>query len=215
MKNKKMFVACAIVLTITLGFWGGASAAPTAPEPVVFLSDIVADPTPGFYSTTVLPGDTFDVGLYVYTDMSKHEGGDFLYTAWARVDEISANPILTFSAASGNASAITWAVSNPFQNDPNGVGFACEDWLPGNPNGSLLLGTITLTAPTAGVATLQTGSLYEQSDNYTQFESYDYVNLEDSVQFFGGEINVVPIPSALYLLASGLIGLVGIRRRML
>ena len=75
--------------------------------------------------------------------------------------------------------------------------------------GDILMGTIQFSPIAMGVSTITTSD-YSASPDFTYF---DGVSFDSEVTFCGGTVNVVPIPGAILLLGSGLLGLIGIGRK--
>lgn len=75
--------------------------------------------------------------------------------------------------------------------------------------GDILIGTVHFSPVAVGSSSVTT----RDYSAFPDFTFFDGVNFDDIVQFHGGTVTVVPIPSTLFLLGTGLAGLVGLRRR--
>ncbi len=75
--------------------------------------------------------------------------------------------------------------------------------------GDILIGTIHFSPMAQGTSAVTTVDFSDLGD----FTFFDGVNFDNLVEFRGGTVNVVPIPSDVLLLGTGLVGLVAMRRR--
>lgn len=217
---KRNLLITVLALFLILGF----SSTGTASFLRVFISDDLGletsyEPSADYiFTKTVAPGDTFDLGLYVWVDnaalkVALEDSTDYLYVPWARMEETTAIPVLTFAEVSpDDGNLAEWGISTPWGGS-NWMGSATEELLAGEPDGTYRLATAHLTAlMETGIATLITDLLWH--DPLTpEFESYNYIDLEDVVNFRPGTVTVVPIPGAAFLFGSGLIGLIGLGRK--
>ena len=202
-----------LVLILTMFMVVGFSSLAAA-SPMVFLELVGDTPDPGAFYTEVNIGDTFDVQVYININAD-----DYLpaYLQGVMVGINETTTLLDFTSLTDAKFPINggWTVSNCALNDTDGndASFSNEMYSLGRPNGNLLLGTIHLTAlSNAGLADLVTGlKFYLPCVNNINLDTGD--SLDSEFEFFGGQVNVVPIPGALVLLGSGLIGLIGLGRR--
>jgi len=111
-----------------------------------------------------------------------------------------------------------WSIANPDTDMEHSIGYACEEYQVGDgkPDGNVLFGAMQLKGLALGKADFITEFLHDPPwTTDGEFETYNYVNLNEIVTFHNGEISVVPIPGTVLLLGSGLVGLVCLRRRFL
>ncbi|MDL1978668.1 MAG: hypothetical protein LWX52_11335 [Deltaproteobacteria bacterium] len=79
--------------------------------------------------------------------------------------------------------------------------------------GALLLGTITFECIDEGVSELLMAELYPDLSTFDSFVATDGHVYDSEIGYGSADVSQVPIPGAALLLGSGLLGLVGIKRR--
>lgn len=207
MNPKRLFS----LIMLALFFWGVNT---------VFAASVyLGNPTPtgSDLEISVTNGVTYDFDLYLY--ISPEDAGSGLFGAGI---DVNYNPaIFSLSGTpSINTTAFTAANSKIIddpdydQNDNvtgNDFAFYVADYEAKALSGEILIGSFSLLSITntmIGEWLINTGD-YSPS---TDFLTYDGVEFDDSVNFYGA--TAVPIPGALLLFGSGLIGIVGVRRRL-
>ena len=94
-------------------------------------------------------------------------------------------------------------------NDPsNSIELAWGSFSSGISLASTQMATISLTALETGAATF---SLFE--DQFNPLSSGLTFAVLSGVQFSGADVQIIPVPAAVWLFGSGLLGLVGMARR--
>jgi len=204
----RKFVAIILTVFMVLGFSAMASAAPATFFD--FNSDGIAD------TTLTVPniGDTFSADIYFdWNDVN----------ATTELGLINMGVGLSYDFSQINVTAVTpyagWFlvdVENGSVFD-NLIGAATMSGgkFPGDTGNPLLLGTIDFQCVGAGVSTLAMENLISL---FTGADPDSFVSMSgtvfDSDMTFGlAEVTQAPIPGAVWLFGSGLIGLVGLRRR--
>ena len=199
---KKLFVIM-VAIAMALGLSSLANAAPT----LVFDIDFGMD---GSYDTgttyDMMLGDSVDIGLYVSGLSGPGDG-----VAGMGFD-------LSFDG--GQLVASNLGIALPFM-DAGGSGITSGHvladaiaWPPGTFVGGddILLATFTLTCTEVGLSDLLLGD-FSTDLNHWITENGDILDGQlNGINL--GSINNVPIPGAVWLLGSGLLGLIGLRRKM-
>lgn len=231
----KKITIIAFALLFMLGF-SGLSLAVQAASIEVFLDDpdVAGVSYEMSMAKTVGIDESFTLDLWIYDPDDNtpffEEPDDYLFVAWGSAAET--NRLLDYSllnviSATGTEGT-TWDVANPTKREdtyPSNVianhwGIACEQPDPGSVplDGYFQLGTFHFGASKdLGTASYD---IVEYNNDPDNFQTWEYVNLDpdggvvNGVNFNQGSITVVPIPSALLLLGSGLMGLVGLTRKM-
>jgi len=141
----------------------------------------------------VNPGDTIDVAI-VGIDFTELSGGTFdigFDSAHLQINSVSIDPYFDFLPEGGGpASGDVWP----------GVGF--DVFVNAPAAGDFTIATINLTALVAGTSDL----VILNSQFFSTTAQLDPTLLS-------GTVNSVPVPAAVWLFASGLLGLVGVARR--
>jgi len=203
---KRLFVIV-LILFIVLGFVVVASAAP-----VLHLEPSRVD---------LLPGESVDIEFWLDTGLK--EGNDPGLTSMGLL--ISFDPSiaevtnLVVPMGSGG-----WMGSGGYDNVAGTAKMGGIMWMDPFPPynkyplfGDVLLGTVTFHilpgVSTGSICLLTTSDLNPKP--FDDFVLEDGTVWDDIIEYGSGELNVVPIPSTLLLLGSGLIGFLGLSRRML
>jgi hypothetical protein len=159
-------------------------------------------------STTVGRGDTFDVDV-VISDLGTDLVGAFDFTVGFDPSIISSTDV-QFGSSLGDPDPFAFETITGFSSD--NVGGTVDAF-----NISLLLDfeLTPLQAPSFTLATLsfQALSIGSTSLDFLFALVSDDLGLEIGSQGVSGEVSVVPIPAALWLFGTGLIGLIGLSRR--
>ncbi|MEW6218063.1 MAG: VPLPA-CTERM sorting domain-containing protein [Thermodesulfobacteriota bacterium] len=180
---KKMVLAAAAALALS-GQAAGVQAA------TIWLS-----PT----SQTVMVGDPVTLQMFMdFTDEATFGGGVDLFYNDAVLDYVSYTP-------GGIGMPFYDRAPDELPGELNGIGFGHDNGI----SGPGLVGTLLFNAVIRGTVdiTLATNDL-------PLGEFYSAVDFERmTVDYLGAQVNAVPLPAAGWLLGSGLLGLVGLRRR--
>ena len=138
-------------------------------------------------------GDIFDVEVWMQGD---NIGQELLAFGF---DVNNPNALLAYSGYTLNTS---------FDDISLGANNVAGTAFPGITEDSVLLGTLHFTANAAGTGNLQVLGEYDNlfSGAFYEIDGFD-INANQDIN-----VNAVPIPGALYLLGSGIIGLLGFRR---
>jgi hypothetical protein len=150
--------------------------------------------------STVRVNDTFTVNI-VGSDFTELAGGviDLMYNTNGQhivdIDNVVVNPYFDFEPDPGGPavgdSPTTWS----------GIGF---DTLANDPaTGNFTVATITLRAAAPGTTSLE---ILSSSEFFSSTEQL-FPTLLD------GTVHVVPVPAAVWLFGSGLLGLIGVARK--
>ena len=204
---KKAFLILAGFAGILLAI-GAGSAAIAAP---VLTFDI------DFYDgdTSYVQG-AFDTGSTINLNIGEEVNAD-LYFSVTEEDIVGGGFALPFDASQLQASGLVIPYPPFTDTGLSGIGAGVVNyeafvWPPGNSVGGddILLATFTFTCIGPGLDDLYLNDL----DDRVQWITTSGVILDDQLGKYLASISNVPIPGALWLLGSGVVGLVGIRRRM-
>lgn len=177
-------------------------------------------PTPGDISVVIEPsqfGSTLVLDTYLHftADEDPSEKGPFAATYRVNYD-----PDTCIKASFGSVNTDRWSIPegskvevHPEINEVHVWGY---DYYDGEqlPYGEYLIGTITFDiagSPLLGTTTLMTADWSAMDGDFLNWAGTGF---DDKVTFYGGTATCVPIPTTLLLLGSGLVGLIGLRRKI-
>jgi len=199
---KRFLIACLAVF-MAVGFSGAALAAPS-----IFFdfdSDELAD------ASVFVPsvGDIFYADLYI-GDVDDEHGGIMSMGFEGTFDNTQVNVLsLTVNAAN-------WYIADNFNTwHDNGAGrLSMAGGRLAGLTGTLLLGSLEFECMGEGNSVLQTLEMWPAMDYNAVIALDEYVYDKD-ITYGGADVTqVVPIPGAVWLLGSGLLSLVGLRRKI-
>jgi hypothetical protein len=206
MKNKsKAF----IILSLFIAFGSSYSFAAS-----VYLGD---PSTGGNLQIPIASGNIYTFQCYI--DVTPTEAGPGLYGAGI---DVNYNPAYFSLSGTPFYTASNWSAGDSKIIDPSA---SLTDYVTGNDfafyvvdntgkglSGKISVGTFSLlaTANAPNLAWLITTGEYSSSDD---FLNYNGVVLDSNINFYGANASAVPIPAAVWLLGSGVVGLVALKRR--
>jgi len=188
-------------------------------DPILYLTPDGPSGTPQAFSDTVTLNDTVELNLYYKFLESEYPSAEYegFFSVDAEID-FSVAGIVT-----PQADPVTWGadIDDSFSlvNVPSNVdtsramrirGYALDEGV----YGDILIATISFDATGIGSTTLSMFDPYPSEDAEFFPWSVSKDALDADVQFVGGTLNVeaVPISGTVWLLGSGLFGLIGFRR---
>ncbi len=160
--------------------------------------------------TTVDLGDSVIVDLYISGIDSTHGG----LVGWG--SEIGFNNTL-LSATSFSIDPV-WSfpyISNNINNSGGTVELGAGSFFSPSLTGTIKLAEITFDTIDSGLASLSTSEIFASQPSFDAFVGADGHVYDDEISYMsaGIEITAVPIPAAVWLFSSGLLGLLGISRQ--
>ena len=192
---------CFLFLVLVLSLIGLQARAAT-----MFLEPHGSLPTPGDFELFVGPTEPFSLDVYI--SVPEAESHDGLYGAGFYID---------FDGTV--ISADTASVEDPpFDSSWSLIEIGTDYVMyqammrmdQKDHYGNILIGTIQFSPIAMGTSIITT----RDYSNFPDFTYFDGHSFDGEVTFCGGTVNVVPIPTTLLLLGGGLIGVVGLRRKI-
>jgi hypothetical protein len=183
--------------------------------PVLSMAPSGESPTNNDFYLAVNTFDTFTIDIYFDLPTSEYPSATY-NGMYATSFNLNFDPnYLEVNNTSYNTAAFEDSTFSNIIVYSNYIDFAPLDNFGTGFDGQFLVGSVTFNAKSSLGTTYLTTSDTNPSiagDFYTQ----NFTSLDSSVLFKTGEIEIseVPIPGALWLLGSGLIGMVGIRRKL-
>lgn len=159
-------------------------------------------------------GDTVNFDIFFNLPSTEYAADDGLYGATFYVDFDPA--IVTVTGASFNTDL--WDTSEgskvTINQSEGNIEYGLLDSYDGSgPLDSFKLGSFSIQLASIFDITFLTTREFSPGDNY-DFPLWSFDSLDDEITFKGGQISAVPIPGALLLFGSGLIGIVGVRKKL-
>jgi hypothetical protein len=134
------------------------------------------------------------------------------FTIWLDVSDFSYSNFTTGDAIPPAVSSFGWLEDN-LSADTNGlmkIGYSDWDYLMDSLDNPLVNGTMVTFDYSGSIDALNLAQLFKSTDWYNNGITLETFS-DTNINFQG---SAVPIPGALWLLGSGLIGIVGIRRKL-
>jgi hypothetical protein len=143
----------------------------------------------------IMVNESFDVEVFVMEDA---DAGDLTIFGFD-VDPSRELSLMTFDG---------YMVGPDFEDEGSGSFVAGSNWFNPNAGSNILLATLSFTAGLlAGTDTLNIEGLFDGFDHGLYYEESNK-NITGSV-----DIQIIPLPGAAWLLAFGLLGLLGLRKK--
>ena len=174
----------------------------------VFLEPHGSLATPGSFDLTVDPVTSFGLDVYISVPEAEHGGHGGFYGAGFYID-------FDGSMISANSASVN---DPPFDSGwsyieigSNYVMYqAMMKMTEKNRHGNILIGTVQFSPQGLGTSMITT----RDYSGFPDFVYFDGGSFDDAVVFSNGTVNAVPVPGGLLLLGSGLVGLLGFRRKI-
>ncbi|MCD6376963.1 MAG: VPLPA-CTERM sorting domain-containing protein [Caldisericaceae bacterium] len=161
----------------------------------------------------VVPLETFTIDIYFDLPTTEYPSGEVKGLFGVNFNLGFDSDYFQVEGTSYNGTAFEDSSFTKITVKSNYISFGLLDNLGDGPDDQFLMGSVTFSAKDKLGTTLLIISDPNPSIGY-DFMTQTGGSLDPIVSFKTGEISVVPIPGALWLLGSGLIGMVGVRRKL-